>query len=65
MRPLEKKERTYIVMKKTNQGRKPRGAGKGPYKLVDKRLKKDIKGKMRAEGKKGKMKRTPKKKARK
>ncbi|ROT63923.1 putative pre-rRNA processing protein FTSJ3 [Penaeus vannamei] len=65
MRPLEKKERTYIVMKKTNQGRKPRGAGKGPYKLVDKRLKKDIKGKMRSEGKKGKMKRTPKKKARK
>ncbi|XP_037777989.1 pre-rRNA 2'-O-ribose RNA methyltransferase FTSJ3-like [Penaeus monodon] len=65
MRPLEKKERTYIVMKKTNQGRKPRGAGKGPYKLVDKRLKKDIKGKMRSESKKGKMKRTPKKKARK
>lgn len=64
MKPLEKKERSYVVMKKNNQGRKPKGAGKGPYKLVDKRLKKDTKAKIRTESK-GRGKRAPKRKGKK
>nr|XP_053635454.1 pre-rRNA 2'-O-ribose RNA methyltransferase FTSJ3-like [Cherax quadricarinatus] len=38
--PLKKKEATYVVMKKRHAGKKPKGI-KGPYKLVDKRMKKD------------------------
>lgn len=46
--PLKKKQATYVVMKKKFGGRKPRGI-KGPYKLVDKRLKTDKRGKEKAE----------------
>ncbi|WAR11656.1 LOW QUALITY PROTEIN: SPB1-like protein [Mya arenaria] len=50
----KKKEVTYVVSKRGLAGKKtarPNGV-KGPYKVVDGRLKKDIKGKMRAEQRK-------------
>ncbi|XP_050721802.1 pre-rRNA 2'-O-ribose RNA methyltransferase FTSJ3-like [Eriocheir sinensis] len=51
MNPMKKKEATYVVMKKRHGGKKPKGT-KGPYKLVDKRLKKDKEGMKKAEKKK-------------
>lgn len=51
MNPLKKKEKSYVVMKKKHGGKKPKGT-KGPYKLVDKRLKKDKRGMKKTEGKK-------------
>lgn len=56
---MKKKEATYVVMKKRHGGKKPKGT-KGPYKLVDKRLKKDKVAMKKAEKKKprpGRMKR--------
>ena len=50
----KKKEVTYVVSKRGLAGKKtsrPNGV-KGPYKVVDGRLKKDVKGKMRAEARK-------------
>ncbi|KAK7074392.1 hypothetical protein SK128_012467 [Halocaridina rubra] len=69
MAPLQKKETKYVVMKKMNKGHKPKGV-KGPYKLVDKRMKKDKYAANKREAKKGKKhvkqsKPRPQKKARK
>lgn len=65
MNPMKKKEASYVVMKKKHGGKKPKGT-KGPYKLVDKRLKKDKRGMKKAEGKKSRPRPgRPKKKARK
>ena len=50
----KKKEVTYVVSKRGLAGKKtsrPNGV-KGPYKVVDGRLKKDVKGRQRAEAKK-------------
>ncbi|XP_068236867.1 pre-rRNA 2'-O-ribose RNA methyltransferase FTSJ3 [Palaemon carinicauda] len=52
MTPLKKKETQYVVMKKRNQGHKPKGI-KGPYKMVDKRMKKDLRAQKKAAVKKG------------
>ena len=51
MTPIKKKETSYVVMKKRHGGKKPKGT-KGPYKLVDKRLKKDTKSEKKNERKK-------------
>ncbi|KAG0715579.1 pre-rRNA processing protein FTSJ3 [Chionoecetes opilio] len=48
MTPLKKKDTSYVVMKKRHGGKKPKGT-KGPYKLVDKRLKKDNRAMKKAE----------------
>lgn len=53
MAPLKKKETKYVVMKKRNLGHKPKGI-KGPYKMVDKRMKKDRRAEKKAAAKKGK-----------
>lgn len=53
MAPLKKKERQYVVMKKRNLGKKPKGI-KGPYRMVDKRMKKDTRAMQRVEAKKSK-----------
>lgn len=53
MTPLKKKDTEYVVMKKMNKGRKPKRI-KGPYKMVDKRLKKDRRAMKKSEAKKGK-----------
>lgn len=53
MTPLKKKDTAYVVMKKRHGGKKPKGT-KGPYKLVDKRLKKDKRAEKKAETKKRK-----------
>ena len=50
MAPSKKKDKTYVVMKKSFKGRK-QAATKGPYKMVDKRLKKDTQSKKRMEKK--------------
>lgn len=47
---MKKKEATYIVMKKRHGGKKPKGT-KGPYKLVDKRMKKDKRATQKTEAK--------------
>jgi len=49
-----KKEVKYIVAKKAQAGKRmPRPAGiKGPYKMVDPRMKKDLRGMKRSKGKK-------------
>ncbi|CAL4065143.1 unnamed protein product, partial [Meganyctiphanes norvegica] len=49
MAPMTKKKETkYVVMKKSGGGAKPKGQ-KGPYKMVDKRMKKEVKAKKRSE----------------
>ncbi|KAK4312222.1 hypothetical protein Pmani_016302 [Petrolisthes manimaculis] len=53
MAPLKKKDTKYVVMKKKNLGKKPKGT-KGPYKMVDKRLKKDKRAAKLAASKKSK-----------
>ncbi|KAG7157121.1 pre-rRNA 2'-O-ribose RNA methyltransferase FTSJ3-like [Homarus americanus] len=52
--PLKKKETTYVVMKKRHGGKKPKGT-KGPYKLVDKRMKKDARAMKKSDARKKKM----------
>ncbi|XP_045595148.1 pre-rRNA 2'-O-ribose RNA methyltransferase FTSJ3 [Procambarus clarkii] len=51
--PLKKKDTTYVVMKKRHGGQKPKGT-KGPYKLVDKRMKKDARAMKKSVAKKSK-----------
>ena len=49
MKPLQRKERNYVVMKKNYGGKLPKDKKKGPTKMVDKRLKKDARAKKRVE----------------
>ncbi|XP_018021579.1 pre-rRNA 2'-O-ribose RNA methyltransferase FTSJ3 [Hyalella azteca] len=53
MSMTKKRETTYVVMSKRNKGKKPRSV-KGRYKLVDARLRKDVRGKMRADARRKK-----------
>lgn len=51
MHSREKKDRTYVVMKKGHKGQKPKGTT-GRYKLVDARLKSDVRAKLKLDKKK-------------
>lgn len=53
MHSREKKDREYVVMRKGDKGVKPKNKGtKGRYKLVDARLKSDVKAKLKTDKKK-------------
>ena len=51
MKTRAKKDTEYVVMSKKNHGSAPKGM-KGRYKLVDPRLKKDVRAKMKLAKKK-------------